>query len=46
MHIKRSPGTNICKNVFFLNKATAHIGTDVRVREFNTGLLAGSQFAF
>jgi hypothetical protein len=29
----------------FLNKAAAQIGTNVRVRGFNAGLLARSQFA-
>jgi hypothetical protein len=29
----------------FFNKATAEIGTNVRVRVFNVGLLARSQFA-
>jgi hypothetical protein len=46
MHIRRKICKNKYVNFFFPNKATAQIGTNVRVRVFNVGLLAGSQFVF
>jgi hypothetical protein len=45
MHIKRKICRNTYVNFFLSNKATAQIGTDVRVRVRNAGLMARSQFA-
>jgi hypothetical protein len=42
MHMKTSVKQIV--NVFY-NKATSQIGTNVRARVFNAGLLARSQFA-